>query len=139
MSGLILSGYGEKNLIITGGLGEVFKVEVREIPPSAAFPFPRYEVKVFKLTFPVTGDKVFKLKETFLITGLRDLELLLIALEEDTPSDEDQLLSLLSIYESLKLRVKWELASEEEKTKMAELRERLRKLGEKLGQEKGTE
>lgn len=112
MSGIITKGYGKNQRIITQGYGGIFKVEVKKIVEVGYA--PHYEIRIFEKKLPVLGDAVFELKETIKVTGIVDLYELVLALQNEKPSTEDDILELLNIYEDLRLQIKFEEVTDSE-------------------------
>jgi len=138
MSGLITKGYGSKNLIVTMGLGKVFKVEVKKIVEIGYEPF--WQVRVFEAKIPVLGDKAFDFKFKIKVTGIRDLYDLILALQDETPSTEDDIWELLHIYNSLKAEIELKEVVEQKTLELfSETKKLLDKLFQKLKEEEEKE
>lgn len=134
MSGIITSGYGSKNLIITRGFGKVFKVKVKKIVELGYA--PHWEIRVFEKRIPVKGDTAFDFKMKIKVTGIKDLHGLILALQDEEPSTEDDILELLSIYNQLKAQIKFDEIVEQETLEMLnETKKLLDKLFQKLKRE----
>ena len=134
MSGLITKGLGSSGNLITMGLGKCFKIEVKKVVEVGVAPY--WEIRVFVKRIPVLGDKVFDFKQAIKITGIVDLHGLILALQDETPSTEDDILELLSIYNELKLQIQFEEVVEQKTLELSvETKKLLDMLFEKLKKE----
>lgn len=136
MSGLITCGYGSKNLIITRGFGK-WRIEVEVIPPIRPGLPPVYRIKIFKMEVPVKGDVSHDFYKQIEVRGIVDFHKLLLMLEDEEPSEEDELLKLLDLYNELKLRIKWEEVVDQEDIEMfQECKRRITEMMKKIKEEK---
>ena len=112
MSGIITQGYGKNQKIITQGYGGIIHIEVEYISRL----IPKRRVKVFK-RISILGDKVFKFQKEIKITGIRDLYELVLALQSEEYSEEEDIFELLYLYSTLKLEMKFKKEKIDPKTK----------------------
>jgi len=123
---------GQASLLITQGYGKRFKIEVVRV---GAYPPYWYEVKKIDVEILLTGDLVIKQSKTIKVVGIRDLYLLIVALQDEEPNTIDDILELVCLYDQLKDQVRFEEVDQETLELLKETRELLDMLFEKLKKE----
>lgn len=125
-----LGGYA--SMLITQGYGKRFKIEVVRV---GAYPPYRYEVRKIEVEILLTGDKVIKQSKTIKVVGIRDLYPLVLALQNEEPDTEDDILELVNIFTQLKAQIKFKKVDQKTLELFKKTKELLDKPFEKLKKE----
>lgn len=128
MSGLITQGMGEKNLIVTRGLGSWIEELIEVIERVVRYPIDRvpFEKKIrvigdlslpLKKRVVVLGDLLKKLKSQLEVVGIKDLGELLLILDDEEDEKGIDLVTKLQILDRLHKVLEKALLSKDEKKK----------------------